>query len=61
MLQIAAIVTAHGAQIALPSRMLHMADAGNFGGNFSGNLGDKGGPASDPVAIGTAPQQVTAA
>ncbi len=61
MLQIAAIVAAHGAQIALPSRMLHMADAGNFDGNFSGNYGDKGGPASDPVAISTAPQQVTAA
>jgi MscS family membrane protein len=61
MLQIAAIVAAHGAQIALPSRMLHMAEAGNFGGNFSGNPSGKGGPASDPVAITAAAQQVTAA
>jgi MscS family membrane protein len=55
MLQIAAIVAEHGAQIALPSRMLHMADAG--GGNFSG----KDSPASDPVALTAAPQQVTTA
>jgi MscS family membrane protein len=65
MLQIAAIVAAHGAQIALPSRMLHMADAGNFSGNNAGNFGSnfngKDSPASDPVAISTVPQQVTTA
>jgi MscS family membrane protein len=59
MLQIAAIVAAHGAQIALPSRMLHMADADSFGGNFSGNVSGKNSPASDPVAIDTAAPQVT--
>lgn len=53
MLQIATIVAAHGAQIALPSRTLHMAEAGNFGG--------KDGPASDPVASAATAQQATAA
>lgn len=53
MLQIAAIVDQHGAQIALPNRMLHMAGADDFAGMaMAGPLGD---------GVAAAPRQGVAA
>jgi MscS family membrane protein len=53
MLLIAAIVDQHGAQIALPNRMLHMAGADDFAGMaMAGPLGD---------GVAAAPRQGVAA
>jgi MscS family membrane protein len=54
MLQISAIIAAHGAQIAFPTQTLHMASTGNQAGNQAGNVTGMDSPVAKPTAMAPA-------